>query len=78
MLRSQNFDLIVVSRLSGSDLHRVIDLSDGAGVLVLDAITLPSELISLVAQRLNRHQRESLAQRHSHAAFHQSPPLREK
>ena len=56
VLRGHKFDLIVVSRLLDSDLNRVINLSDGAEVLVLDGLTLPSELLSLVAQRLNRHQ----------------------
>jgi hypothetical protein len=59
VLRRQKFDLIVVSRLSYSDLHRIINLSHGADVLALDALTLPSELIYLVAQRLNRHQRKA-------------------
>jgi hypothetical protein len=58
-LRSQKFDLIVVSTLSDSDLHRIINLADGADVLVLDELTMPSELLSLVAQRLNRHQRQA-------------------
>jgi hypothetical protein len=59
LLRSQKFDLVVVSRLRDSDLHRIINLSDGAEVLVLDGLTMPTELISLVAQRLNRHQRRA-------------------
>jgi hypothetical protein len=59
VLRSQRFDLIVLSRLSDSDLHRIINLTDGADVLVLDGLTMPSELLSLVAQRLNRHQRRA-------------------
>ncbi len=59
LLRSQKFDLIVISRLRDSDLHRVINLSDGAEVLVLDGLTMPSELFSLVNQRLNRHQRRA-------------------
>ena len=59
VLRSQKFDLIVVSRLSNPDLQRIINLSHGADVLALDALTFPSELISLVAQRLNRHQRKA-------------------
>ena len=54
LLRSQKFDLIVLSRLSDFDLHRVINLADGADVLVLDGFTAPSELLSLVAQRLQR------------------------
>ena len=53
VLRSQKFDLIVVSRLSDSDLHRVINFADGVDVLVLDALTLPSEMLFLVAQRLD-------------------------
>ncbi len=59
LLRSQKVDLIIVSRLRDSDLHRIVNLSDGAEVLVLDGITMPSELLSLVAQRLNRHQRRA-------------------
>jgi hypothetical protein len=59
MLRSQTFDLIVVSTVSDFDLHRILGLSDGAEVLVLDGLTVPAELLSLVAQRLNRHQRRA-------------------
>jgi DNA-binding response OmpR family regulator len=59
VLRSQKFDLIVLSSLSGTDLHRIVNLADGADVLVLDGLTMPSELLSLVAQRLNRHQRRA-------------------
>ena len=59
VLRYQKFDLIVLSRLSGTDLHRIVNLADGADVLVLDGITMPSELLSLVAQRLKRHQRRA-------------------
>jgi hypothetical protein len=57
VLRSQKFDLIVVSKLSDSDLHRILNLSDGADVLVFDGITISGELISLVAQRLDRQRR---------------------
>jgi hypothetical protein len=49
VLRNQNFDLIVLSNLSDSDQHKIIYLADGANVLVLYEITLPSELLSLVA-----------------------------
>jgi hypothetical protein len=59
MLRRQRFDLIVISSLSDYDLHRIVNLSDGADILVLDGLTAPSELLSLVAQRLNRHQRSA-------------------
>jgi CheY-like chemotaxis protein len=57
VLRSQKFDLLVVSSLNDSDLHRVINLSDGAEVLVLDTLTTPSVLLSQVAERLNRQRR---------------------
>ena len=57
VLRSQKFDLIVISRLSDSDLQRIINLADGAEVLVLDPPVRPSEMLSLVAQRLNRQRR---------------------
>jgi DNA-binding response OmpR family regulator len=54
VLRSQRFDLVVLSWLSDYDLQRIINLADGADVLVLEDLTLPSELLSLVAQRLQR------------------------
>jgi hypothetical protein len=41
-------DLIVLSALSDSDLLRIINLADGADVLVLEGLTMPSELIFLV------------------------------
>ena len=49
VLRSQNFDLLVLSNLSRSNLLKIINLADGANVLALYDITLPSELLSLVA-----------------------------
>jgi CheY-like chemotaxis protein len=52
VLRSQKFDLIVLSLLSDLDTN----LADGADILVLDGYTVPAELLSLVAQRLNRRQ----------------------
>jgi CheY-like chemotaxis protein len=57
VLCSQNFDLIVISTLTDSDLHRIINVSDGADVLVLEKLTMPSELLHLVAHRLNRQRR---------------------
>jgi hypothetical protein len=54
VLRSRKFDLIVASGLGESDLHSVLNLADGADILVLDELTVPSELLFLVAQRLNR------------------------
>ena len=49
MLRGHKLDLIVLSNLGDSDLHNIMHLADGANVLVLYEITLPSELLSLVA-----------------------------
>jgi CheY-like chemotaxis protein len=57
LLRIQKFDLIVLSWLSDYDLHRIVDLSDGAELLVLEEITMPSELLSLVMQRLDQQRR---------------------
>jgi hypothetical protein len=59
VLRSQKYLLIVLSALSDFDLQRIINLADGANVLVLDGPTFPSELLRLVAQRLNRRQRRA-------------------
>jgi hypothetical protein len=59
MLSSQKFDLIVLPALSDFDLNRIVNLADGADLLVLNAFTYPSELLSLVAQRLNRGQRRA-------------------
>ena len=57
VLRSQKFDLIVISRLSDPDLQRINNFSDGADVLVLEPPTMPSELLALVAKCLTRRQR---------------------
>ncbi len=55
-LSSQKFDLLVLSSLSDSAINRLVNLADGAGVLVLEEFTMPAELLSLVAQRLDRQQ----------------------
>lgn len=59
VLRSQKFDLLVLSSTHDHDLHRIVNLSDGADVLILDGITMPFELLALVDQRLNRQQRRA-------------------
>jgi DNA-binding response OmpR family regulator len=59
LLRSRKFDLIVLSRMSEFDLHRIFNFADSADVLVLDAFTSPTELLSLVAERLNRVQQQT-------------------
>lgn len=51
-LRARKFDLIVLSKLSGHEEHRILNVVDGAEVLVLDGLTMPAELLSLVAERL--------------------------
>jgi hypothetical protein len=53
VLRGREYDLIVLSGVSDFDLRRIINSSDGAEVLVLEEFTMPSELLSLVAQRLD-------------------------
>jgi hypothetical protein len=57
VLRGQKFNLVIISSMNDRDLQRIVNLADGAEVLVLEEITLPRELLSLVAQRLNRQQR---------------------
>jgi len=57
LLRSRKFDLLVISSLNDRDLQRVVNLCDGAEVLVLEVITLPSELLALVAEKLGRKRR---------------------
>jgi hypothetical protein len=53
MLRSHNFDLLILSKLNTG----FIGIADGADVLVLDGFTMPLELLWLVAERLSRQQR---------------------
>jgi DNA-binding response OmpR family regulator len=53
LLRSQEFDLIVVSALSDYDKHRILNLVDGAKLLVLKGLTMPKDLLALVRERLN-------------------------
>jgi CheY-like chemotaxis protein len=57
LLRSRKFDLLVISSLNDRDLQRVVNLCDGAEVLVLEEITLPSELLAMVAEKLGRTRR---------------------
>jgi CheY-like chemotaxis protein len=49
LLRSQRFNLLIVSSLSDCHLHRIIDLSDGADLVLLKASTTASELLCFVA-----------------------------
>jgi DNA-binding response OmpR family regulator len=60
VLRGHKFDLILLSWLRDYDLQRIINLADGAEVLVLDGLTMPAELLSLVAQRLKPPSAESI------------------
>jgi hypothetical protein len=52
VLRSQKFDLLVISRVSDQDLHRIINLSDGAELLVLDGLIMPYAGNPLIFLRL--------------------------
>jgi hypothetical protein len=57
-LRAPKFDLIVLSELSGHQENPILNVADGADVRVLDGSIRPTELLSLVAERLqsrNRH-----------------------
>jgi hypothetical protein len=59
VLRSRKFDLLLLSSLSESDWQRIVNLSDGADVLIVNGLVSSSELLSLVAHQLNRHQRRA-------------------
>lgn len=63
VLRRHRFDLIVVSSVGDFVLHRIIGLSDGAEVLVLDGFIMPSELLSLVEQRLSLREKSPTGSR---------------
>jgi DNA-binding response OmpR family regulator len=54
VLRSRGFDLIVLSGMHEIDVHRIVNLADGADILVLEELTPPDQLLLLVAHRLNR------------------------
>jgi hypothetical protein len=57
MLRSRKFDLIILSDLADFDVNSLVNFSDGADVLVLEALTTPPELLTLVAERLDRQRK---------------------
>ena len=60
VLRYRKFDLIVISNVSEFDLHRIINFSDGAGVLVLDENMMPAELLAVIERRVNRQKKAQL------------------
>jgi hypothetical protein len=45
VLRYRKLDLIVISNVSEFDLHRILNFSDGAGVLVLDENMISTPLL---------------------------------
>ena len=59
VLRIQKFDLIVLSATSECDWHRTLNLADGADALFLDGLTMPLEVLWLVAKRLSRLQQRA-------------------
>jgi hypothetical protein len=60
-LRARKFDLIVLSKLSGHEENPILNVADGADVLVLDGSTRPTELLSLVSERLQSRRNRDLA-----------------
>ena len=75
VLRYRKFDLIVISNVSEFDLHRIINFSDGAGVLVLDENMMPAELLALIERRLNRQRKLSFdSRRNSKTLCPETPP----
>jgi hypothetical protein len=59
VLSSRKFDLVVLSGLTEFEQHRILNLADGAQVLVLDMLTLPDHLLALIAEKLNGTQRRA-------------------
>jgi hypothetical protein len=59
VLSSRKFDLIVLSGVSEFEQHQILNLADGAQVLVLDVLTMPKDLLALIAERLNGRQRRA-------------------
>jgi 2,4-dienoyl-CoA reductase-like NADH-dependent reductase (Old Yellow Enzyme family) len=53
LMRSQKFDMIVISRMSDYDPHKILQLAEGAEVLVLNGLTMPRDLLASVTERLN-------------------------
>jgi hypothetical protein len=52
VLSGRKFDLVVISNVSDYQRDRLINLADGAKLLVLDeGITMPIQLLYLVAER---------------------------
>jgi hypothetical protein len=59
VLSSRKFDLIVLSGLNEFEQHRILNLADGAQVLVLDMLILPDHLLTMIAEQLNGTQRRA-------------------
>ena len=57
LLRSRKFDLLVVSSLNDRGLQGLVNVCDGADVLILEGLTMPSEFLALVAEKLGRKRR---------------------
>jgi hypothetical protein len=56
VLSGRKFDLVVVSNVTDYQRDRIINLADGAQLLVLgEGVTMPLELLYLVAERLPQH-----------------------
>jgi CheY-like chemotaxis protein len=52
LLTYRKFDLLVVSRASAYEIDRLVNVSDGAQILVLNELATPVDLLNLVAARL--------------------------
>jgi hypothetical protein len=59
VLRRQKFDRIVLATMSDHHQERIINLADGVDVVVLDGLTMPLELLWLIAERLSRLQQRA-------------------
>jgi CheY-like chemotaxis protein len=54
ILSSQKFDLIVISNATEVEVNRIMNVSDGAGLLVVAEFTSPHDMLLEVADRLQR------------------------
>jgi CheY-like chemotaxis protein len=59
LLLYKRFDLVVLSVADDHDLNRIINLAEGADILVLSEFGNPDDLPSMVADRLRRLEMKS-------------------
>jgi DNA-binding response OmpR family regulator len=56
LLSGQKFDLVVLSGLDEYNVSRIVNVADGAEILVLTGFIKPPALIHLVAEKIRHYQ----------------------